>query len=227
MLLYLIYRLIILIFNIRSKRGLSELNGIHPSYISLKCTLLLTGSHYRTLSNDCAFLTYITMLPLIRSQFCTASNMTHMLPSKDVTSYRWPILYRIRHASAMRNAVHTSWLLGVASRARLQLLFILLALRLNYTLNLISISQQVRLTVADKRTLARQADKSTRHPGGEKYQLRVLKEYRVESIFVYLFRFWTLVCDEVWERRNIWKCSKEYSIFYGRGKYISVSPREG
>ena len=83
------------------------------------------------------------------------------------------VLYRIRYASAVRNALHTSWLLGVASRARLQLLFILLALRLNYTLNLISISQQVRLTVADKRTLAWQADKSARHPGGEKYQLRI------------------------------------------------------
>ena len=146
---------------------------LYCTYIPFKWVLLLTGSQCKTLSNDCAFLTCVTMLPLVISQCCTASNMAHMLPSKDVTSYRRPILYRIRRASAVRNALHTSWLLGVASRARLQLLFILFALRLNYTLNLISISQQVRLTVADKRILAWQADKSVRHPGGKKYQLRV------------------------------------------------------
>jgi hypothetical protein len=169
MLPYLIYRLVILILNIASKTGLTELNGIHPSYISLKWVLLLTWSQCKTLSNDCAFLTCISIVPLTRSQCWTASNVAHMLPSKDVTSYRRQVLYRISYGRAVQNALHTSWLLGVVSRARLQLLFILLALRLNYTLNLISISQQVRLTVADKRTLAWQADNPARHPGGEKY----------------------------------------------------------
>jgi hypothetical protein len=103
-------------------------------------------------------------------------------------------LRRIRHASVVRSILHTSWLLGVVSRARLQLLLILLALRLNYTLNLISISQQVRLTIADKRTLAWQADdKTARHPAGEKCKLRIWKEYGVKSIFIYLFHFWTFM----------------------------------
>ena len=81
---------------------------LYGTYISFKWVLLLTGSQCKTLSKDCAFLTCITMLPLIRGQCCTASNMTHMLPSKDVTSYRRPILYRIRRASVVRNALHTS-----------------------------------------------------------------------------------------------------------------------
>jgi hypothetical protein len=112
MLSYLIYRLIILIFEIAPKTGLTELNGINLLFISFKCVLLHTGSQCKTLSNDCAFLTCITTLPLIRSRCCTASNMTHMLSSKNVTSYAWCnkkvcelIAVKVLHTSLLNTAV--------------------------------------------------------------------------------------------------------------------------
>ena len=71
--------------------------------------LLHTGSQCKTLSNDCAFLTCITMLSLIKSQCCTTAKMTHMLLSKDVTSYTlWD--NKVRELIAVK-VLHTSLLI--------------------------------------------------------------------------------------------------------------------